>query len=100
MIRSARPFERHRARALVAKNLEGLFDLEHKFALGQIVVLAPSPSCGPAVGDHVIRHLIPPSDADADNPRYRVKSIADSQERIVPQSALTLSEDPSPKGCQ
>jgi hypothetical protein len=47
---------------------------------------------GTAVGDHVIQHLIPKSDADADNPRYRVKSIVDSQERIVPQNDLTLSE--------
>jgi len=83
-----------------SQSIEGQFDLEHKFAVGQMVVLAPSSSWSAPAGDHVIRHLIPKSDADADNPRYRVKSIVDSQERIVPQNHLTLSEDPSPKSCQ
>ena len=50
---------------------EGIFDLEHKFDVGQIVVLALGSSWGPTVGDYVIRHLIPPSDSDADNARYQ-----------------------------
>jgi hypothetical protein len=65
-----------------------------------MVVPAPNSSWSAPAGDHVIRLLIPKSDADADNPCYRVKSIVDSQERIVPQNDLTLSEDPSPKSCQ
>jgi hypothetical protein len=83
-----------------SQSSEGQFDLEYKFAVGQMVVLAPRSSWSAAVGDHVVRHLISQSDADADNPRYRAKSVADSQERIVLQSDLTLSEDPFPKSCQ
>ena len=68
-----------------------MFDLDHKFDVGQIVVLALGSTWGLTVGDYVIRHLIPQSDSDADNPRYRVKSLADGQDRIVPQSDLMLS---------
>ena len=63
--------------------------MAHQFNIGQIVELAPSSfrSAGP----YEIRHLTPASDGDPDDPRYRIKSVAEKHERVVSESELTLS---------
>lgn len=63
----------------------------HKFTVGQTVELAPRLLRSSAPGPYEIRHLIPASDRDPDDPRYRIKSIAEKHERVAPESELTLS---------
>ena len=65
--------------------------MTHKFAVGQIVDLMPSKLRSAARGAYEIRHLMPASDASPGNPCYRVKSIDENHERVVPESDLTLS---------
>jgi len=42
-----------------------------------------------ADGEYEIRHLMP--EADPKDPSYRIKSIAEKHERVVPESELKLS---------
>jgi hypothetical protein len=63
----------------------------HKFTVGQIVTLMPRVLRSAAAGDYEIRHLMPTTDADQDNPSYRIKSLAEKHERVVPESELTLA---------
>lgn len=65
--------------------------MAHKFNLGQIVELAPRLLRSSAPGPYEIRHLVPASDRDPDDPCYRIKSIAEKYERVAPESDLTLS---------
>ncbi len=65
--------------------------MAHKFKIGQLVELEPSVFRSLAAGPYEIRHLIPSSDRDPGDPRYRVKSIAEIHERVAPESELTLS---------
>ncbi len=65
--------------------------MAHKFNLGQIVELAPRLLRSSAPGPYEIRHLVPASDRDPDDPCYRIKSIAEKHERVAPESDLTLS---------
>jgi hypothetical protein len=62
----------------------------HKFNIGQIVELAPRVLRSSAPGPYEIRHLIPASERDPDDPCYRIKSIAEKHERVAPESELTL----------
>jgi hypothetical protein len=64
--------------------------MAHKFSIGQIVELRPGVRSAP--GPYEVRHLVPASDRDPDDPRYRVKSIAEKHERVAPESDLTLSK--------
>ena len=65
--------------------------MAHKFKIGQIVDRESGalPSLPP--GPYEIRHLIPSSDRDPDDPCYRIKSTAEKYERVAPESELTLS---------
>ena len=63
----------------------------HKFDIGQIVELAPKVLRSSASGPYEIRHLVPASDRDPNNPCYRIKSIAEQHERVALESDLTLS---------
>jgi len=65
--------------------------MTHKFNVGQIVELDPRLIRLTAPGPYEIRHLIPASDRDPDDPCYRIKSIAEKHERVAPESDLTLS---------
>jgi hypothetical protein len=65
--------------------------MAHKFNLGQIVELAPRLLRSSAPGPYEIRHLLPASDRDPDDPCYRIKSVAEKYERVAPESDLTLS---------
>ena len=61
----------------------------HKFKIGQIVDLVPMRLQAAAVGKYEIRQLMPASDIDSESPRYRVKSVAEKRERVVPESELS-----------
>ena len=66
--------------------------MAHKFNVGQIVELGPGSRRSAVLGPYEIRHLIPGSDRDPDDPCYRIKSIAEKHERVAPESELTLSK--------
>ena len=63
----------------------------HKFNIGQSVDLAPTVLRHSAEGAYEILHLVPAPDGSPDNPRYRIKSIAEKYERVASESELTLS---------
>jgi hypothetical protein len=65
--------------------------MAHKFKIGQFVELEPNMIRSFAPGTYEIRHLIPSSDRDPNNPCYRIKSAAETHERVAPESELTLS---------
>lgn len=65
--------------------------MAHKFKIGQIVDLEPSPLRSLPPGSFEIRHLIPSSDREPGDPCYRIKSTAEKYERVAPESELTLS---------
>ena len=55
--------------------------MAHKFNVGQTVELERSSLRSAVLGPYEIRHLIPASDRDPDDPCYRIKSIAEKHER-------------------
>jgi hypothetical protein len=65
--------------------------MAHKFKIGQRVELEPSVLRSLATGPYEIRHLIPSSDRDPSDPRYRIRSTAEKHERVASESELTLS---------
>ncbi len=65
--------------------------MAHKFDIGQLVDLELSSLRSAVRGPYEIRHLIPASDRDPDDPCYRIKSSAEKHERVAPESELTLS---------
>src|ERR1041385_6011731 len=66
----------------------------HKFKVGQIVYLMPRRLRSAAAGNYEIRQLMPVSDIDSESPRYRVKSILEKHERVVPESEFMLARLP------
>jgi hypothetical protein len=65
--------------------------MAHKFKIGQIVDLDRNVLRSLAPGPYEIRHLIPSSDRDPNDPIYRIKSTAEKHERVAPESELRLS---------
>ena len=65
--------------------------MAHKFNIGQIVELEPGMLRSSAPGPYEIRHLVPASDRDPDDPCYRIKSVAEKHERVARESVLMLS---------
>jgi hypothetical protein len=66
--------------------------MAHKFHIGQIVELERRVLRSAAVGPYEIRHLVPASDRDPEDPCYRIKSIGEKHERVAPESELMLSK--------
>jgi hypothetical protein len=66
--------------------------MAHRFNVGQLVDLELRSLRSAVRGPYEIRHLIPASDRDPDDPCYRLKSIAEKHERVAPESELTLSK--------
>jgi hypothetical protein len=66
----------------------------HKFAIGQSVDLSSTRFRPSAAGAYEIRHLVPAPDDTPDNPRYRIKNVAEKHERVASESDLTLSSRP------
>jgi hypothetical protein len=60
----------------------------HKFMVGQSVDLMKNSLRRAATGQFEIRHLLPASDANPNDPRYRIKSAAESHERVALESEL------------
>jgi hypothetical protein len=75
---------------MTVRKPERPFALEHKYTVGQIVELTPSPLRAAAIGEYEIRQTMPAPDISSASPRYRIKSIAEKHDRIVPESELTL----------
>ena len=65
--------------------------MEHRFAVGQMVELTPNAMLVAATGQYEIRQRMPLSDVPSDSPRYRIKSVAESYERIARERELTPS---------
>lgn len=65
--------------------------MTHKFRIGQAVELVPNRLRAAAAGAYEIRHLLPASDGNPHNPSYRVKSVTEKHDRVVPESELTLA---------
>ena len=65
--------------------------MAHKFRVGQAVEITPNRLRAAAAGSYEIRHLMPASDASPENPSYRIKSMTEKHDRVVPESELTLS---------
>jgi hypothetical protein len=63
----------------------------HKFNIGQSVDLESTMLRQAALGAYEIVHLVPAPDGSPENPRYRIKSIAEKHERVASESELTLS---------
>ena len=71
--------------------------MAHKFNVGQIVELEPGSRRSAVLGPYEIRHLIPASDRDPDDPCYRIKSIAEKHEHLKPCApGGARCEGPSP----
>jgi hypothetical protein len=66
--------------------------LKHRLAVGQIVDLKPNSLKQAALGRYEIRSLMPESDVPSDSPRYRIKSVEESHERIAAERDLTVVE--------
>jgi len=75
---------------LRSQHQEG-YRLSHKFTVGQIVDLAHRTLQPSAPGQYEVRQLMPSPDQDPDDPRYRIKSIAEKHERVALESDLTLA---------
>jgi hypothetical protein len=61
----------------------------HKFTVGQCVELVATEAQQPCPANYVIIRLVANDDGD---PKYRVKSSEESQERIIEESRLTLTQ--------
>ena len=66
--------------------------MTHRFNVGQNVDLLHNVLRPAAPGPYEIRRRVPARDNDPDEPRYRIKSIAEKHERIAPESELTLRQ--------
>ena len=65
--------------------------MAHKFKIGQLVDFEPSLLRSLTMGPYEIRHLIPSSDRNPNDPIYRIKSTVEKHERVAPESELRLS---------
>ncbi len=65
--------------------------MSHRFSVGQIVDLAYRMLQTAPAGQYEVRQLLPASDRDADDPRYRIKSVEEKYERVAAESDLTLT---------
>ena len=67
--------------------------MSHRFSVGQVVDLAYRMLQTAPAGHYEVRQLMPASDRDADDPRYRIKSTDEKEkyERVAAESDLTLA---------
>ncbi|MGA8902186.1 hypothetical protein [Bradyrhizobium sp.] len=72
--------------------------MAHKFDVGQFVDLELNSLRSAVRGPYEIRHLIPASDRDPDDPCYRIKSVAEKHERVALESELTVARALSATG--
>jgi hypothetical protein len=65
--------------------------VSHRFSVGQVVDLAYRMLQTAPTGQYEVRQLLPASDRDTDDPRYRIKSTEEKYERVAAESDLTLA---------
>ena len=65
--------------------------MTHKFRVGQTVSLMRTTMRAAAIGEYAIRHLMPASEGNPHDPRYRIKNQAEKHERVVVESDLAPS---------
>jgi hypothetical protein len=65
--------------------------MAHKFRISQSVDLESNILRSLARTRYEVRHLIPASDRNPDDPWYRIRSAAEEYERAAPESQLTVS---------
>jgi hypothetical protein len=67
--------------------------VSHRFSVGQVVDLAYRMLQTAPTGQYEVRQLLPASDRDAGDPRYRIKSTDEKEkyERVAAESDLTLA---------
>ena len=65
--------------------------MSHRFSVGQMVELAHRTLQAAPSGRYEVRQLMPASDRDADEPRYRIKSAEEKYERVAAEGDLTLA---------
>ena len=67
--------------------------MSHRFSVGQVVDLVHRMLQTAPAGQSEVRQLLPASDRDADDPRYRIKSTDEKEkyERVAAESDLTLA---------
>jgi hypothetical protein len=70
---------------------KGIFAVQHKFFVGQTVILMPRVLQAAVPGAYEVLRLMPESDRDAGDPMYRIKSDGEKHERVAAESELTLS---------
>ena len=63
----------------------------HKFNIGQSVDLITTVLRPSAAGAYEIRTLVPAPDGSPENPRYRIKNMAEKHERVASEHELTAS---------
>jgi hypothetical protein len=68
----------------------------HKFSVGQAVEILRTVLRLKTVGAYQICALVPAEEQNPQEPRYRIRSIAEKFERIVPESDLNLSRSSKP----
>jgi hypothetical protein len=68
--------------------------MAHKFMIGQKVDLMHGALRSAAVGGYEIRCLVPATDSDPNDPRYRIKSAHENYERVALESELTQAAQP------
>jgi hypothetical protein len=68
----------------------GQNSVTHRYNVGQNVDLLHNVLRPAAPGPYEICRRVPASDHNPDEPRYRIKSIAEKHERLAPESELTL----------
>ena len=64
----------------------------HKFAVGQNVHLSLDIQRDAGAGSYKVSRLMPISGTDGMNPRYRIKSEAETYERVAAECDLRLSD--------
>ena len=65
--------------------------MSHRFSVGQVVDLAHRMLQTAPSGHYEVRQLMPASDRDVYDPRYRIKSMGEKYERVAAESDLTLA---------
>ena len=68
----------------------------HKFSVGQAVEIVRTVLGLKAVGAYEICALVPAEEQHPQEPRYRIRSIAEKFERVVPECDLNLSRGSKP----
>ncbi len=65
-------------------------DKTHRFKVGQMVEIMPTTLRAAVTGHYEIIRLVP---CDSNDPQYRLKSLNEKHERVLPERDLIALED-------